>query len=258
MEQLQLSAGVVRGRDSWSLRCCCCRAFHELGMDCASWTPAIYHDLLSKGALHLDCPAPADGSRTEFQQAAQQQQLRAVAYKHLSWPMHVICHRISSRCPCTCGCTTSTSSAPPGCPLLAVTGDGTGEGLVRVYYGCVGWPTFLPTSEQDMFAAKVYKLKQQQMKKLIAAGAIPLRDGVVQVGWGACVQPRVALYPEFAESNCLLCLQRGVTPPTAVAQQHQQSQTAQLTTFLSALTHAGVDPGAGSRVQAGRHRRNLL
>lgn len=53
---------------------------------------------------------------------------------------------------------------------------------MRVYYDCVGWPTFLPTNEQDMFAAKVYQLKQQQMKKLIAEGAIPLRDGVVQVG----------------------------------------------------------------------------
>jgi hypothetical protein len=27
-------------------------------------------------------------------------------------------------------------------------GDGTGEGLVRAYYSCVGWPTFLPTAEQ--------------------------------------------------------------------------------------------------------------
>jgi hypothetical protein len=65
--------------------------------------------------------------------------------------------------------------------LLSAIGDGTGEGLVRVYYSCVGWPTFLPTNEQDVFAAKVYQLKQQQMKKLIAEGAIPLRDGVVQV-----------------------------------------------------------------------------
>jgi hypothetical protein len=72
---------------------------------------------------------------------------------------------------------------------LPAAGDGTGEGLVRVYYNCVGWPTFLPTSEQGVFAAKVYQLKQQQMKKLVEQGAIPLRDGVVQVSgqqptWG--------------------------------------------------------------------------
>lgn len=60
-------------------------------------------------------------------------------------------------------------------------GDGTGEGLVRVYYECVGWPTFLPTNEQGTFAGKVYQLKQQQMKKLIQAGSIPLREGVGQV-----------------------------------------------------------------------------
>lgn len=84
------------------------RAFHELGMDCANWTPAIYHDLLSKG-------------------------------------------------------------------------DGTGEGLVRAYYNCVGWPTFLPSNEQEAFAGKVYSIKQQQMKLLIKQASIPLRDGVVQV-----------------------------------------------------------------------------
>lgn len=60
-------------------------------------------------------------------------------------------------------------------------GDGTGEGLVRVYHECVGWPTFLPTNEQGAFAGKVYQLKQQQMKKLIQAGSIPLREGVGQV-----------------------------------------------------------------------------
>lgn len=66
--------------------------------------------------------------------------------------------------------------------VLCSAGDGTGEGLVRVYYSCVGWPTFLPSNEQDAFAGKVYQLKQQQMKKLIQEGGIPLRDGVTQVG----------------------------------------------------------------------------
>lgn len=53
---------------------------------------------------------------------------------------------------------------------------------MRVYYNCVGWPTFLPTNEQESFVSRVYTLKQQQMKQLIQDGAIPLRDGVEQVG----------------------------------------------------------------------------
>lgn len=56
---------------------------------------------------------------------------------------------------------------------------------MRAYYNCVGWPTFLPTAEQDVFAAKVYSLKQQQMKKLVQAGKVPLRDGVAQVRLGS-------------------------------------------------------------------------
>lgn len=62
-----------------------------------------------------------------------------------------------------------------------MSGDGTGEGLVRAYYNCVGWPTFLPSNEQEAFAGKVYSIKQQQMKLLIKQASIPLRDGVVQV-----------------------------------------------------------------------------
>ncbi|WIA15531.1 hypothetical protein OEZ85_002165 [Tetradesmus obliquus] len=84
------------------------RAFHELGYDCASWTPAIYHDLMSKG-------------------------------------------------------------------------DGTGEGLVAAYYATVGWPTFLPTAEQAMFAGKVHQLKQKEMRKMLQQGLLPLRDGILQV-----------------------------------------------------------------------------
>lgn len=59
---------------------------------------------------------------------------------------------------------------------------------MRVYYNCVGWPTFLPTNEQDAFAARVYQLKQQQMKRLIRETGIPLRDGVAQVReWLVCL-----------------------------------------------------------------------
>lgn len=64
---------------------------------------------------------------------------------------------------------------------------------MRVYYNCVGWPTFLPTSDQEVFAAKVYQLKQQQMKKLVQQGGIPLRDGVVQVGAGTLIRHLLVL-----------------------------------------------------------------
>jgi hypothetical protein len=47
-------------------------------------------------------------------------------------------------------------------------GDGTGEGLVSAYYQTVGWPTFLPTAEQTMFAGKVrsrLQLRQQHVQQ---------------------------------------------------------------------------------------------
>lgn len=103
-----------------------------------------------------------------------------------------MCHRSSLNRPCLqLHIIINELSSPWICACL-LSGDGTGEGLVRVYYSCVGWPTFLPTNEQDAFAAKVYQLKQQQMKKLIAEGAIPLRDGVVQVGENPRLLPAAA------------------------------------------------------------------
>ncbi len=45
----------------------------------------------------------------------------------------------------------------------------------------VGWPSFLPTSEQQIFARNVHNLKQKQLKVMLSGGQLPLRDGVEQV-----------------------------------------------------------------------------
>jgi hypothetical protein len=63
-------------------------------------------------------------------------------------------------------------------------GDGTGEGLVRAYFSRVGWPTFLPTKEEDIFTRKVHELKQVQLKKLIQKRKVPPREDVDKVGVG--------------------------------------------------------------------------
>lgn len=89
------------------------RAFHELGYDCTTWSPHVYHDLLGQG-------------------------------------------------------------------------DGTGEGLVAAYFNTVGWPTFLPTGEQEVFAHKVHALKQEQLRRMLAKGEVPPREDVGQVRPAAC------------------------------------------------------------------------
>jgi hypothetical protein len=71
-------------------------------------------------------------------------------------------------------------SAPVYNDLLS-SGDGTGEGLVRAYFSRVGWPTFLPTNEQDLFTRKVHELKQTQLEDMVKQGSIPLRADVDRV-----------------------------------------------------------------------------
>lgn len=84
------------------------RSFAELGMDCTSWTPALYSDLVR-------------------------------------------------------------------------TGDGTGEGLVAVYFNTVGWPTMLATSDRQAFAKRVHELKKKHLRLLAEHGEIPLRKGVLDL-----------------------------------------------------------------------------
>jgi hypothetical protein len=64
---------------------------------------------------------------------------------------------------------------------LLSSGDGTGEGLVKAYFSRVGWPTFLPTNEQDLFTRKVHELKQSQLDNMVKQGSIPLRADVDRV-----------------------------------------------------------------------------
>ncbi|KAF8057897.1 hypothetical protein HT031_005843 [Scenedesmus sp. PABB004] len=163
------------------------RAFHELGYDCASFSAAVYHDLLGKG-------------------------------------------------------------------------DGTGEGLVSCYYNTVGWPSFLPTSEQAraaaaggapaagagrlpgpaargltaaprrlrrraaaqaVFAGKVCALKQQQLQKMLAANEVKLRDGVARVLCDAVAAgARLALVAHTASEpadDVVGCILRQLPPDVAAA-----------------------------------------
>lgn len=93
---------------------------------------------------------------------------------------------------------------------LLRTGDGTGPGLIAVYFQArkgrvggggwqggsavagapptlppasqtVGFPTFLATADYDAFIMRVYDTKQDALRGMVAGGAIPLRRGVVDV-----------------------------------------------------------------------------
>ncbi|KAF6266342.1 hypothetical protein COO60DRAFT_447975 [Scenedesmus sp. NREL 46B-D3] len=90
-------------------------------------------------------------------------------------------------------------------------GDGTGEGLVSAYYQTVGWPTFLPTAEQAVFAGKVHQLKQKEMREMLQLGLLPLRDGILQVmteaqtaGASIIVIAGTASEPDDDVASCLL------------------------------------------------------
>ena len=61
---------------------------------------------------------------------------------------------------------------------LVRTGDGTGPGLVHTYFGTVGWPTMLATSDRGAFAERVYSLKRTHAAALVESGDVPLRSGV--------------------------------------------------------------------------------
>lgn len=59
-------------------------------------------------------------------------------------------------------------------------GDGTGEGLIRIYYEMMGWPMMLPTKERQAFTKKVHAEKCRVMAQMAAKGEIPLRPGVAE------------------------------------------------------------------------------
>lgn len=56
-------------------------------------------------------------------------------------------------------------------------GDSTGEGLVRAYYDMVGWPIMLSTSDRPAFVEKIYSIKKQKFRDIIAERELPLREG---------------------------------------------------------------------------------
>lgn len=75
----------------------------------------------------------------------------------------------------------STSWTPALYSDLIRTGDGTGEGLVAVYFNTVGWPTMLATADRGPFAKRVHELKKKHLRLLAENGEIPLRKGVIDL-----------------------------------------------------------------------------
>ncbi|KAK9820334.1 hypothetical protein WJX72_009120 [[Myrmecia] bisecta] len=64
---------------------------------------------------------------------------------------------------------------------LLASGDGTAEGIISAYYNTVGWPWVIPTTERRQFLEKVHAMKRAALDRMVAAGEIKLRSGVVQL-----------------------------------------------------------------------------
>lgn len=60
----------------------------------------------------------------------------------------------------------------------------------------------LPTAERGLFADKVHDLKRKELKKLVAANAVPLRPGVKQV-W---LRDGMGLRPQPACCDVMCCV----------------------------------------------------
>jgi len=60
-------------------------------------------------------------------------------------------------------------------------GDGTAESLIAEFFATIGWPTFIPTGEEMVFAGKVHERKLMRMEGMIEADEIPLRDGALEL-----------------------------------------------------------------------------
>ena len=152
-------------------RCCCCSVFKNLGLNCSNWTAPVYNDLTSQGGRH---------ERKDECCSSSILLLTTVFYK------------LTACCCCCCcsafkdlGVDCSNWTAPVYNDLMSQ-GDGTGEGMVRTFFSRVGWPTFLPTKEEDLFTRKVHQLKQEQLKKLIKKRKVPPRQDVDKVGVTSC------------------------------------------------------------------------
>jgi hypothetical protein len=73
-------------------------------------------------------------------------------------------------------------------------GDGTGPGLIKAYYGLMGWPMMLATSDRPAFVENVYTAKRKILKEMIAKGEIPARQGIAAfIDEAAAAQVRIAV-----------------------------------------------------------------
>jgi hypothetical protein len=64
--------------------------------------------------------------------------------------------------------------------LLRQNSAGTGEGLVAAYFQLAGWPTFLPTSEREIFVQRLVEAKARHLLAAAARGEVPLRPGALE------------------------------------------------------------------------------
>jgi len=108
-------------------------------------------------------------------------------------------------------------------------GDGTGEGMVRTFFSRVGWPTFLPTKEEDLFTRKVHQLKQEQLKKLIQKRKVPPRQDVDKV-----------LSDALAAGAKVACISETLSQPsdevcTSILDQLPHELASQIKVYSSAL-----------------------
>ena len=55
--------------------------------------------------------------------------------------------------------------------------------LAKAMFVQVGWPTAIPTKEHRQFVYKLHALKQEALKRMVEAGAIPIRPGERRLLW---------------------------------------------------------------------------
>ena len=65
-------------------------------------------------------------------------------------------------------------------------GDGTAEGLIKGYFGTVGWPMMMATSDRGRFIERVEETKKVQLSKLLVKDLVPLRPDLMAVS-AVCV-----------------------------------------------------------------------
>ncbi|KAK3249208.1 hypothetical protein CYMTET_41355 [Cymbomonas tetramitiformis] len=64
---------------------------------------------------------------------------------------------------------------------LVLQGGGSAEGMLTKFFGSVGWPTFLATSDQDAFVKRIEGLKNAAVPKLLEQNGVPMQAGAQEL-----------------------------------------------------------------------------